>query len=176
MQVTTAKIDDGAVTSEKLAANAAGEGKVPIDNTMQFDDQGDLGVNTQRVVQEVSEWVQHFASGSAHDTSGHTGKYHEYTSSNTVRRVGSVQYDFTPDNSNGNKTYRVYIIQLTGRNVDAVIGVSEPYNDNFLQHRFHFTDGVTINHGCADWYRAASDGRRWQQLQLERAGWHGIAR
>ena len=145
MQVTTAKIDDGAVTSEKLAANAAGEGKVPIDDTMQFDGQGDLGVNTQRVVQEVSEWVQHFASGSAHDTSGHTGKYHEYTSSNTVRRIGSVQYDFTPDNSNGNKTYRVYIIQLTGRNVDAVIGVSEPYSGNFLQHRFHFTDGVTIN-------------------------------
>ena len=133
------------MTSAKLAANAAGEGKVPIDNTLQFDGSGDLGVNTQRVVQTVSEWVQHFASGSAHDTSGHTGKYHEYTSSNTVRRVGSVQYDFTPDNSNGNKTYRVYIIQLTGRNVDAVLGVSEPYSGNFLQHRFHFTDGVTIN-------------------------------
>ena len=56
-----------------------------------------------------------------------------------------MQYDFTPDNSNGDKTYRVYIIELTGRNVDAVLGVSEPYNGNFLQHRFHFTDGVTIN-------------------------------
>ena len=97
------------------------------------------------MVQTVSEWVQHFASGSAHDTSGHTGKYHEYESGNTVRRVGSVQYDFTPANSDGSKTYRVYIVQLTGRNVDVVLGVSEPYSGNNLQHRFHFTDGVTIN-------------------------------
>ena len=153
--VTQAKIADNAVgtdqtvdlavTLAKLAANAAGEGKVPIDNTMQFDSDGDLGVNTQRVVQEVSEWVQHFASGDSHDTSGHTGKYHEYTSSNTVRRVGSVQYDFTPANSDGSKTYRVYIIQLTGRNVDAVLGVSQTYSGNNLQHRFHFTDGVLVN-------------------------------
>ena len=118
--------------------------RLPINNTMEFVS-NEFGVNTQRVIQEVSEWVQHFATGSAHDTSGHTGKYHEYTSSNTVRRIGSVQYDFTPANSNGDKTYRVYIIELTGRNVDAVLGVSETYNGNFLQHRFHFTDGVTIN-------------------------------
>ena len=143
--IPTIKIGDSQVTSAKLADNAAGEGKVPIDNTMQFDSDGDLGVNTQRVVQEVSEWVQHFASGDSHDTSGHTGKYQEYTSSNTVRRVGSVQYDFTPDNANGAKTYRVYIIELTGRNVDAVLGVSQTYSGNSLQHRFHFTDGVLIN-------------------------------
>ena len=43
------KIANLQVTSAKLAANAAGEGKVPIDNTMQFDGSGDLGVNTQRV-------------------------------------------------------------------------------------------------------------------------------
>ena len=145
--VQTDKIANAQVTAAKLAANAAGEGKVPIDNTLQFDGSGDLGVNTQRVVQEVSEWVQHFATGSAHDNSGHTGKYHEYTSGNTVRRIGSVQYDFTPDNSNDDKTYHVYIVQLTGRNVDAVLGVSQSYSGNFLQHRFHFTDGVTINPG-----------------------------
>ena len=174
--VVTNKIANLQVTSAKLAANAAGEGKVPIDDTMQFDGSGNLGVNTQRVVQTVSEWVQHFASGSAHDTSGHTGKYHEYTSSNTVRRVGSVQYDFTPANSGGTKTYRVYIIELTGRNVDAVLGVSEPYSGNNLQHRFHFTDGGDDQPSGADRYRAASDGRRRQQLRLERAGRRGIAR
>ena len=143
--VTTAKIADLAVTSAKLAANAAGEGKVPIDDTMQFDGSGDLGVNTQRVIQVVSEWVQHFASGSAHDTSGHSGKYQEYRSSNTVRRIGSVQYDFTPGNSGGTRTYQVFIVELTGRNIDAILGSSEVYSGNNLQHRFHFTDGVTIN-------------------------------
>ena len=132
-------------TTAFVQAEPVGEGQIGIDNTMQFDSDGDLGVNTERVVQTVSEWVQHFASGDSHDTSGHTGKYHEYTSSNTVRRVGSVQYDFDPDNDSDNKTYRVYIIELTGRNVDAVLGVSQTYSGNSQQHRFHFTDGVTIN-------------------------------
>ena len=50
--ITTAKVADGAITTAKLAANAAGEGKVPIDDTMQFDGSGDLGVNTERVVQD----------------------------------------------------------------------------------------------------------------------------
>ena len=143
--VDTEKIANLLVTSGKLAANAAGEGKVPIDNTLQFDGSGDLGVNTQRVVQTVSEWVQHFASGSAHDTSGHSGKYQEYTSSNVVRRVGSVQYDFTPGNSGGTRTYQVFIVELTGRNIDVILGSSEVYSGNNLQHRFHFVDGVTIN-------------------------------
>ena len=147
--VTTAKIADGAVTSDELAANAAGEGKVPIDNTMQFDGSGDLGVNTQRVVQEVSEWVQHFATGDGHDTSGHSGKYHEYTSPNTHRRIGSVQYDFDPQNDSSGggtgKTYQVFILELTGRNIDVILGSSAVYSGNSLQHRFHFTDGVMIN-------------------------------
>ena len=142
-------IPDGSVTSAKLAANAAGEGKVPIDNTMQFDGSGNLGVNTERVVQEVSEWVQHFASGDSHDTSGHSGKYQEYTSPNTVRRIGSVQYDFDPLNDSGGggtgKTYQVFVLELSGRNVDAVLGSSAVYSGNSLQHRFHFTDGVLIN-------------------------------
>ena len=145
----TYTIPDGSVTSAKLAANAAGEGKVPIDDTMQFDGSGDLGVNTERVVQEVSEWVQHFASGDSHDTSGHSGKYHEYSSPNTVRRIGSVQYDFDPlnDSSGGGtgKTYQVFVLELSGRNVDAVLGSSAVYSGNSLQHRFHFTDGVLIN-------------------------------
>ena len=147
--VTTAKVADAAITTAKLATNAAGEGKVPIDNTMQFDGSGDLGVNTERVVQEVSEWVQHFASGDSHDTSGHSGKYQEYTSPNTVRRIGSVQYDFDPLNDSGGggtgKTYQVFVLELTGRNVDAVLGSSAVYSGNSLQHRFYFTDGVLIN-------------------------------
>ena len=142
-------IPDESVTRDKLAANAAGEGKVPIDDTMQFDGSGDLGVNTQRVVQTVSEWVQHFASGDGHDTSGHSGKYHEYTSPNTHRRIGSVQYDFDPlnDGAGGGtgKTYQVFILELTGRNIDVILGSSEVYSGNSLQHRFHFTDGVMIN-------------------------------
>ena len=146
--ITTAKVADGAITTAKLAANAAGEGKVPIDDTMQFDGSGDLGVNTERVVQEVSEWVQHFASGDSHDTSGHSGKYQEYSSPNTNRRIGSVQYDFDPlnDSAGGGtgKTYQVFILELTGRNVDVVLGSSEVYSGNSLQHRFHFTDGVLI--------------------------------
>ena len=143
--VDTDQLADEAVTAAKLAANAAGEGKVPIDNTMQFDGSGDLGVNTQRVVQTVSEWVQHFASGDGHDTSGHSGKYHEYTSSNTHRRIGSVEYHFDPENSSGNRTFQVFILELTGRNIDAILGSSEVYSGDALQHRFHFTDGVMIN-------------------------------
>ena len=112
---------------------------------MQFDSDGDLGVNTQRVVQTVSEWVQHFASGDSHDTSGHSGKYQEYTSSNTVRRVGSVQYDFDPENDSGDRTFQVFILELTGRNIDAILGSSQVYSGDAQQHRFHFTDGVTIN-------------------------------
>ena len=122
---------------------------VPIDNTLQVDGSGDIGVNTQRVVQEVSEWVQHFATGDSHDTSGHSGKYQEYTSPNTHRRIGSVQYDFDPENDSGGggtgKTYQVFILELTGRNIDVVLGSSEVYSGNSLQHRFHFTDGVMIN-------------------------------
>ena len=146
--IATIKIGDEQVTSAKLAANAAGEGKIPIDNTLEFAS-GDLGVNTQRVVQTVSEWVQHFATGDSHDTSGHSGKYQEYTSPNTHRRIGSVQYDFDPENDSGGggtgKTYQVFIVELTGRNVDVVLGSSEVYSGNSLQHRFHFTDGVMIN-------------------------------
>ena len=147
--VTSDKIASGAVTSAKLAANAAGEGKVPIDNTLQFDGSGDLGVNIERTVQEVSEWVQHFATGDSHDTSGHSGKYQEYTSPNTHRRIGSVQYDFDPlnDSAGGGtgKTYQVFIVELTGRNVDVILGSSQVYSGNSHQHRFHFTDGVMIN-------------------------------
>ena len=122
--------------------------RLPIDNTLVYaSDQ--FGVNTERVVQEVSEWVQHFATGDGHDTSGHSGKYHEYTSPNTHRRIGSVQYDFDPlnDSAGGGtgKTYQVFILELTGRNVDVVLGSSQVYSGNSLQHRFHFTDGVMIN-------------------------------
>ena len=119
--------------------------RVPIDNTMQFDGSGDLGVNTQRVVQEVSEWVQHFATGDSHDTSGHSGKYQEYTSSNTHRRIGSVQYDFDPENDGGTRTFQVFILELTGRNIDVILGSSQVYSGDAQQHRFHFTDGVMIN-------------------------------
>ena len=142
--ISTNKIEEGAITSQLLAPNAAGEGKVPIDDTLQFD-AGEYGVNTQRVVQEVSEWVQHFASGDSNDTSGHSGKYQEYTSSNTHRRIGSVEYHFDPENDNDSKTYQVFVVELTGRNVDAVLGSSEVYSGNSLQHRFYFTDGVMIN-------------------------------
>ena len=121
-------------TSDDVARKDHGH-KFPHNDTLEFASE-QFGVNTQRVVQVVSEWVQHFASGSAHDTSGHSGKYHEYTSSNTVRRVGSVQYDFTPGNANDNKTYQVFIVELTGRNIDAILGSSEVYSGNNLQHRF----------------------------------------
>ena len=135
-------------TTAFVQAEPIGEGQLPIDNTLQFAS-GEFGVNTQRVVQEVSEWVQHFASGDSHDTSGHSGKYQEYTSPNTVRRIGSVQYDFDPlnDSAGGGtgKTYQVFILELTGRNVDAVLGSSAVYSGNSLQHRFYFTDGVLIN-------------------------------
>ena len=136
-------------TTAFVQAEPVGEGQIGIDSTMQFDSDGDLGVNTQRVIQEVSEWVQHFASGDSHDTSGHSGKYQEYTSPNTHRRIGSVQYDFDPlndsDGGGTGKTYQVFILELTGRNVDAVLGSSAVYSGNSQQHRFHFTDGVLIN-------------------------------
>ena len=68
----------------------------------------------------VSEWVQHFASGDSHDTAGHSGKYHEYTIFQTThRRINSVEYDFDPENDSDNKTYRVYIIEKTGTNIDV---------------------------------------------------------
>ena len=43
------------------------------------------------------------------------------------------------------KTYQVFVLELTGRNVDVVLGSSQVYSGNSLQHRFHFTDGVMIN-------------------------------
>ena len=145
---TAATRDTGTAENNVPILDASGDVDatvVPIDNTLQVDGSGDLGVNTQRVIQTVSEWVQHFASGSAHDTSGHSGKYQEYTSSNTVRRIGSVQYDFTPGNSGGSRRFQVFIVELTGRNIDVILGSSEVYSGNNLQHRFHFEDGVTIN-------------------------------
>ena len=149
---TAATRDTGTGQNNVPILDASGDvdaAVIPIDNTLQVDGSGDLGVNTQRVVQTVSEWVQHFATGDGHDTSGHSGKYQEYTSPNTVRRIGSVQYDFDPlnDSSGGGtgKTYQVFIIELTGRNIDVILGSSAVYSGNSLQHRFHFTDGVLIN-------------------------------
>ena len=59
-----------------------------------------------------------------------------------------MQYDFDPLNDSGGggtgKTYQVFVLELTGRNVDVVLGSSEVYSGNSLQHRFHFTDGVLI--------------------------------
>ena len=149
---TAATRDTGTSENNVPILDASGDvdaAVVPIDNTLQVDGSGDIGVNTERVVQEVSEWVQHFATGDSHDTSGHSGKYHEYTSSNTHRRIGSVQYDFDPQNDSGGggtgKTYQVFILELTGRHVDVVLGSSAVYSGNSQQHRFHFTDGVMIN-------------------------------
>ena len=149
---TAATRDTGTSESNLPILDASGDvdaAVVPIDNTLQVDGSGDLGVNTQQVVQEVSEWVQHFATGDSHDTSGHSGKYQEYTSPNTHRRIGSVQYDFDPENDSGGggtgKTYQVFILELTGRHVDVVLGSSAVYSGNSQQHRFHFTDGVMIN-------------------------------
>ena len=149
---TAATRDTGTSENHVPILDASGDvdaAVVPIDNTLQVDGSGDLGVNTQQVVQEVSEWVQHFATGDSHDTSGHSGKYQEYTSPNTHRRIGSVQYDFDPQNDSGGggtgKTYQVFILELTGRNVDVVLGSSAVYSGNSQQHRFHFTDGVMIN-------------------------------
>ena len=143
--------DVGTAAAEGTSADASRADHVhqlPINETLEYAS-NQFGVNTQRVVQTVSEWVQHFATGDSHDTSGHTGKYQEYTSADNHRRIGSVQYDFDPQNdSQGGgtgKTYRVYIIELTGRNVDAVLGISDAYSGNNLQHRFHFADGVMIN-------------------------------
>ena len=148
---TAATRDTGTGENNVPILDASGDvdaAVIPIDNTLQVDGSGDLGVNTQRVVQTVSEWVQHFASGDSHDTSGHSGKYQEYSSPNTNRRIGSVQYDFDPlnDSAGGGtgKTYQVFILELTGRNVDVVLGSSEVYSGNSLQHRFYFTDGVLI--------------------------------
>ena len=137
--------DANAVGSAGSFSRSDHRHRVPIDNTLQFDSSDDLGVSTERVVMEVSEWVQHFATGSAFDTSGHSGKYHEYTSPNTHRRIGSVQYDFDPENDSDNKVYRVYVIEKTGTHIDEVLGVSQTYSGNASQHRFHFTDGVMIN-------------------------------
>ena len=149
---TAATRDTGTSENNLPILDASGDvdaAVVPIDNTLQVDGSGDLGVNTQQVVQEVSEWVQHFATGDSHDTSGHSGKYQEYTSPNTHRRIGSVQYDFDPENDSSGggtgKTYQVFILELTGRNVDVVLGSSAVYSGNSQQHRFHFTDGVMIN-------------------------------
>ena len=134
---TGIRIDDGATATPEV--------NVRHDNTLQVDNSGDLGVNTQRVVQEVSEWVQHFATGDSHDTSGHSGKYQLYTSSNTHRRIGSVEYHFDPENDGGTRTFQVFILELTGQNVDAILGSSEVYSGDAQSHRFHFTDGVMIN-------------------------------
>ena len=134
---TGIRIDDGDTPTPEV--------NVRHDNTLQVDNSGDLGVNTQRVVQEVSEWVQHFATGDSHDTSGHSGKYQLYTSSNTHRRIGSVEYHFDPENDSGNRTFQVFVLELTGQNVDVILGSSDVYSGDDQQHRFHFTDGVMIN-------------------------------
>ena len=170
--VVTEKIANAQVTAAKLAANAAGEGKIPIDDTMQFDGSGDLGVNTQRVVQTVSEWVQHFASGSAHDTSGHSGKYHEYRSSNTVRRIGSVQYDFTPGNSGWQQALPGLHRRTDGpehrRDSGLVRGSTAA---TICSIGSTSPTGGDSQPECANRYRAASNGRR-QQRSIERAVWH----
>ena len=61
--VVTEKIANLQVTSGKLAANAAGEGKVPIDNTLQFDGSGNLGVEISTVIDLLDEDIRYYSDG-----------------------------------------------------------------------------------------------------------------
>ena len=179
---TAATRDTGTGQNNVPILDASGDiaaGIVPIDNTLQVDGSGDLGVNTQRVVQEVSEWVQHFATGDGHDTSGHSGKYHEYTSPNThpAHRLGAIRLrlaerqrrrrhgqDLPGLHSRADRPQR--------RRDSGLIGG--------LQRQLPATS-VPLHGRRADQperpyrHRAASNGRR-QQRRIEREGWRRIAR
>ena len=124
-QVTTAKLADGAVTSAKLATNAAGEGKVPIDNTLQFDGSGNLGVEISTVIDLLDEDIRYYSDDTTREDARQASKGIVFLDiSRYARRIHSVEWDFEGDGVGHN--YTTFFVRIDSNDdIDFVYGESE---------------------------------------------------
>ena len=124
-QVTTAKLADEAVTTAKLAANAAGEGKVPIDNTLQFDGSGNLGVEISTVIDLLDEDIRYYSDDTTREDARQASKGIVFLDiSRYARRIHSVEWDFEGDGVGHN--YTTFFVRIDSNDdIDFVYGESE---------------------------------------------------
>ena len=121
----TYTIPDGSVTSAKLAANAAGEGKVPIDNTLQFDGSGDLGVEISTVIDLLDEDIRYYSADTTREDAHQASKGIVFLDTSPyAKRVHSVEWDFEGDGVGHN--YTTFFVRIDSNDdIDFVYGESE---------------------------------------------------
>ena len=176
--VTTAKIDDGAVTtakladsavtqnklaefsvvtnklanlqvtSAKLAADAAGEGKIPIDNTLQFDGSGDLGVQITTVTDLLDEDIRYYSLDTTREDAQQASKGVAFLNPSAfAKRIHSVEWDFEAEGIGHNYDSTFFELDSSG-DVSLIYGRSATlFNlDGSGTHRFYFggSDGLRI--------------------------------
>ena len=147
-QVTTAKIANDAVTTAKLADNAAGEGKVPIDNTLQFDGDGDLGVQISTVIDLLDEDIRYYSTDQTREDAQQASKGVVFLNPSTfAKRIHSVEWDFEAEGVGHN--YDCTFFELDdSHDITFIYGRSETrFNlDGSGTHRFDFdgSNGLRI--------------------------------
>ena len=143
----TYTIPDGSVTSAKLATNAAGEGKVPIDNTLQFDGSGDLGVEISTVIDLLDEDIRYYSTDTTREDAHQASKGIVFLDTSPyAKRVHSVEWDFEGDGVGHN--YTTFFVRIDSNdNIDFVYGESETLFNVGTSgtHRFNFdSSGLRI--------------------------------
>ena len=123
--VTTDKIANLAVTSAKLAAEAAGEGKVPIDNTLQFDGSGDLGVNITTVTERLDEDIRYYSSDTTREDANQASKGVVFMdTSRFAKKIHSVEWDFEGDGIGNN--YATFLVGIdSSDDISVIYGQSD---------------------------------------------------
>ena len=123
--VVTNKIANLQVTSAKLAADAAGEGKVPIDNTLQFDGSGDLGVQISTVIDLLDEDIRYYSTDTTREDARQASKGIVFLdTSRYAKRIHSVEWDFEGDGVGHN--YTTFFVRIdSDDDIDFVYGESE---------------------------------------------------
>ena len=118
-------IADGGVNSDQLAANAAGDGKVPIDNTLDFDGSGNLGVQISTVIDLLDEDIRYYSTDTTREDAHQASKGIVFLdTSRYAKRIHSVEWDFEGDGVGHN--YTTFFVRIdSSDDIDFVYGESE---------------------------------------------------
>ena len=138
---------DGAVSRDNLATNAAGEGKVPIDNTLQFDGSGNLGVEISTVIDLLDEDIRYYSTDTTREDARQASKGIVFLdTSRYAKRIHSVEWDFEGDGVGHN--YTTFLVRIDSNDdIDFVYGESETLFNVGTSgtHRFNFdSSGLRI--------------------------------
>ena len=145
--VTTSKISALAVTGPKLADNAAGEGKVPIDNTLQFDGSGNLGVQISTVTEHLDEDIRYYSTDTTREDAHQASKGVVFqNTSRFAKKIHSVEWDFEGDGIGNN--YATFLVGIdSSDDISIIYGQSDVLFNVTTSgtHRTMFgTEGVRV--------------------------------